>query len=249
MTAHAPKLDSAEEAALLEKIQKGTQSERDTAFERVFAALREPVYALCLRLTGNTVDAEDALQEVFIAAFRGLSAFRGDARISTWLYRIAVREALRQKSRHSSKGMGTDADVPAQETNPAVHKERVELFYRALDGLSADHRTILAMFAVQGLSHGEIAEVLKIPTGTVWSRLHEARKKLAEEMGELEQQLGTALPSQRGKKVTRPRERKRSGPIAGMFFLLCRVLSLRRFVRSTAITSSPLALDARLRWL
>lgn len=189
MAAHAPRLELAEEAALLDTIQKGTQIERDAAYERIFTALREPVYALCLRLTGNAVDAEDALQDCFIAAFRGLSLFRGDARISSWLYRIAVREALRHKKRHGANEPRITVEPAAPETlNPAVHRERFEMLNDALDRISAEHRTVLAMFALEGLSHEEIAMVLKIPTGTVWSRLHKARKKLAEELKTLEQQ-------------------------------------------------------------
>jgi len=182
---------------LLEKIQKGTQSERDAAYDRIFAAFREPVYALCLRLTGNTVDAEDALQESFMAAFRGLGMFRGEARISTWLYRIAVREALRHKKRYgANEARIMDEPAALEMTNPAIRRERLEQLNRGLDRLSAEHRTVLAMFALQGLTHDEIAAILKIPTGTVWSRLHKARKKLAEEIAALENQpFGPAAAS------------------------------------------------------
>ncbi len=211
MTVCGPKLDASEEAALLERILNGTPPEREAAYEQIFSSLREPVYALCLRLTGNTIDAEDALQDAFVAAFRGLSAFRGDARISTWLYRIAVREALRQKRRHAGKEIQAEIDVPAPETtNPAIRKERVELFNQALDRLSADHRTVLAMFTVEGLSHDEIADALKIPTGTIWSRLHKARKKLAAEIKVLEQTPRSGAVRPNNRRGTQVHERERS---------------------------------------
>src|SRR5690606_22293931 len=115
--------------------------------------------------------------------------FRGEARISTWLYRIAVREALRHKGRHSATDLPLTFETDtSQMSNPALNRERAELLNIALGRLSADHSTVLAMSALEGLSHDEIATVLKIPTGTVWSRLHNARKKLADEIELLEKQ-------------------------------------------------------------
>ncbi len=195
MAEPAAKLEAREEVELLLKIQSGSKAERAAAHERLFVALRKPIYALCLQLTGNAVDAEDALQESFIAAFRGLSKFRGEARISTWLYRIAVREALRQKSsRNANQPRIMSEPAAPEESNPAVRREEIEQLQGALATLSAEHRTVLAMFAVQGLSHGEIAETLKIPTGTVWSRLHKARKQLAQQLGRSEYGDTTGSP-------------------------------------------------------
>lgn len=226
MAKPAAKLEAEEEAELLIQIQSGSKAECAAAHERLFVALRHPIYALCLQLTGNAVDAEDALQECFISAFRGLSKFRGEARISTWLYRIAVREALRQKSRRSANQPRILSEPAApEEANPAVRREEIEQLHGALAKLSAEHRTVLAMFAVQGLSHGEIAETLKIPTGTVWSRLHKARKQLAGQLNRSEH-LGTpGSPPVAAKPVGRqPQSSAVSSPVTTLRNTLLRAL-------------------------
>lgn len=134
--------------------------------------------ALCLHLTGNKADAEDALQEAFISAARAIDGFRGEAKLSTWIYRIAIREALRQKSR--SRARSTELLDPAiGGDDPRKRFEQRDELQRALAQLGAEHRTVICLFAIDGLTHKEIAEILNLPEGTIWSRLHTARKKLA----------------------------------------------------------------------
>ncbi len=140
-----------------------------------------PVFRLALGLTGNQSDAEDATQETFLAILGGLAGFRGECRISTWVYRIAIRSALRVRARRPREE--TLAFEPVGDArDPALESERSRQVRRALSRLTADHRTVLALFSLDGLSHREIAETLGIPEGTVWSRLHLARKKLAAEL-------------------------------------------------------------------
>ena len=139
------------------------------------------VLSLCLHLTGSPGDAEDAAQEVFLAVFRDLPKFRGESRLSTWIYRIAVRTAFRVKAKRP-RTVPLDLESATETPDPALQRERSRHLARALANLSAEHRTVLALFALDGLSHREIAETLGIPEGTVWSRLHLARKKLAAEL-------------------------------------------------------------------
>lgn len=140
-----------------------------------------PVFRLCLGLTGNHADAEDATQETFLAILRGLSGFRGECRLSTWIYRIAIRTALRIRAR-KPRTEALETDPPDEPGDPALDRERSRQIRGALARLTSDHRTVLALFSIDGLSHREIAETLGIPEGTVWSRLHLARKKLAAEL-------------------------------------------------------------------
>lgn len=175
-------LDAAREAELLAQA-RGRGAEREAAFEALFRALREPVLALCLHLAGRRADAEDALQETFLAVHRALPRFRGEARLSTWVYRIAVRAALRVRARRRD-GPAVDPETPggggAADLEARLEARRLQ---EAMARLPVEHRLVLSLFALEGLSHRHIAEVLGVPEGTVWSRLHAARRRLSEEMG------------------------------------------------------------------
>jgi RNA polymerase sigma-70 factor (ECF subfamily) len=173
--------DAVHESALLIRARDQSAGEREAAFNEVFDAFRGRVLSLCLHLTGSPSDAEDAAQEVFLVVFRGLPKFRGESRLSTWIYRIAVRIAFRVKAKHP-RTAPLDLEPAVDTPDPALQRERSRHIALALDRLSADHRTVLALFSLDGLSHREIAETLGIPEGTVWSRLHLARKKLTAEL-------------------------------------------------------------------
>lgn len=173
--------DAVHESALLERARATSAGEREAAFNEVFDAFRGKVLSLGLHLTGSATDAEDAAQEIFLVVFRDLPKFRGDSRLSTWIYRIAVRIAFRVKAKHP-RAAPLDLDQTVETPDPALQRERSRQIALALERLSADHRTVLALFSLDGLSHREIAETLGIPEGTVWSRLHLARKKLAAEL-------------------------------------------------------------------
>lgn len=153
--------------------------------DALFRAERERVFRLCLHVTGRRADAEDALQEAFLAAHRTRGAFRGEASPSTWLYRIALRTALRVKARRrlTEPAGPVDPELPGADGPAEVAaREEGRRLLAALGRLSADHRAVLSLAALEGLSHREMAEVLGVPEGTVWSRLHLARKRLAAEL-------------------------------------------------------------------
>lgn len=178
-------LESAEEAMLLRAAASSLATDRDAACSRLFEAYRARVLVLCFHIIRNQADAEDALQDTFASVFRALEGFRGEARLSTWIYRIALREALRHKARQSRRledPVDIDTIAAGDPADPAMAREQREHLSVALGRLSADHRTVLALFAVDGLSHREIAEVLGVPVGTIWSRIHLARKRLVAEL-------------------------------------------------------------------
>ena len=181
-----PPLDAAREAELL-AAARARGAGRERAFEALFRALREPVLGLCLHLTGRRADAEDAAQETFLAVHRALPDFRGEARLTSWVYRIAVRAAIQARARrrdHAEVDPETPAPGGPQATDAALAaRHEARRVQAALGLLPAEQGAVLALFAVEGLSHREVAEVLGVPEGTVWSRLHGARRRLAELLG------------------------------------------------------------------
>jgi RNA polymerase sigma-70 factor (ECF subfamily) len=176
----SPRVDA--EAALLARARDGAT--RGDAFDEIFATLREQVFAVCLHVTGNAADADDALQETFLAVHAGLPRFRGESRISTWVHRIAIRAAIRIRSRRRAAADVHEADPPSRGPDPVIARELQRRVADAMDRLSADHRVVISLFAVDELKHAQIAEILGVPEGTVWSRLHAARKRLAAELGD-----------------------------------------------------------------
>jgi RNA polymerase sigma-70 factor (ECF subfamily) len=182
----APVLAPEREAALLAAIRGPSETARKTAFQELFGLFHAPLLGLCAHLTADRAEAEDALQEVFFALHRALPGFRGESQLSTWVYRIALRTALHVRSRRPRDTTSLDAQSAAMEVPDAgvapdqlasARQESARLA-RAMERLSAEHRAVLSLFALEGLSHAEVAEALGIPLGTVWSRLHLARKKL-----------------------------------------------------------------------
>jgi RNA polymerase sigma-70 factor (ECF subfamily) len=151
----------------------------DERFTALFESEKDRVYALCYRLCGHHADAEDALQETFIDVYRGLGGFRGDASHSTWIYKIAVRAALRVRGRAKSRAVTLPDDLSARTDVSAGLKEEARRTLEAIEKLSFEHRVVLHLFALEGMSHREIGEILAIPEGTVWSRLHTARRRLS----------------------------------------------------------------------
>ena len=141
--------------------------------ERVFEEHYQRVYRLALSLAGNPADAEDIAQEVFVAVIKALPQFRGDAKLSTWIYRITLRVGTRWLARR-----GAPAELPP--TLRAADQSIPIDLVNALRKLPMELRTVILLVAIEGLSHGEAADVLATPVGTVASRLHYARKRLAE---------------------------------------------------------------------
>ena len=173
-----------DERDLIEQAKAGDQA----AFRKLFVAHREQVLRLIHRLLGPSSDVEDVLQEVFLHVHRSLGSFRGDARFSTWLYRLTtnvVRMHLRKgKSRPKLVPAGDREEVmlekPSTET-PAVvaeRSERVKALYRLLDQLSDKKREAIVLHDMQGMAAAEIAELLEVPVLTVRTRLFYARKEL-----------------------------------------------------------------------
>ncbi len=154
---------------------------RDSVFEMIFREHRESLLHLCLRLTGNQADAEDALQDAMTDVYNGLPGFEGRAEISTWMHRITIRAAMRVRSKQKRTRYEPWQDQPARPTaNNPEDREQEKRVLAAVDRLPTDLRLVIHLFSLHGLPHGEVAAILGIPEGTVWSRLHRARLRLQE---------------------------------------------------------------------
>ncbi|MFP3949121.1 MAG: RNA polymerase sigma factor [Longimicrobiales bacterium] len=137
------------------------------------------VYAVVRRIAGDEHAAQDCAQEAWIRAIEALPSFRGDARFSTWLHRIAVNEALqhvRKDKRREKRREPMPRVIPVEPTPPDVLlEERLE---RALDQLPGGMRQVLTLHDVEGHTHREIGEMLGIAEGTSKSQLSKARAKM-----------------------------------------------------------------------
>jgi RNA polymerase sigma-70 factor, ECF subfamily len=147
------------------------------AFEELVRRHQDRLYTLALRVTGSDADARDCVQEGLIAAWRGLGSFRGDARFSTWVYRIVLRkayDAIDRRRRTPEPVEELRAVAPADDPGG-----RIDLL-TALAGLDLEFRAVAVACDVLGLSMEEAGSVLDLPPGTVKSRLHRARARLAD---------------------------------------------------------------------
>lgn len=154
------------------------------AFGELVEQYRDNVYRLAYRMCGNAYDADEAAQEAFVAAWRALPNFRGDAKFSTWLYRLTTNAAIdvmRREKRHQTVGDGEmmeladDADSPQETVERTEQQEAVQ---KALSTLSEEYREVLLLRYMEELDYAEIAEVLQLPSGTVKSRINRAKAAL-----------------------------------------------------------------------
>lgn len=164
-------------------ISRARGGDRD-AFGALVEQYRDNVYRLAYRMCGNAYDADEAAQEAFVAAWRALPNFRGDAKFSTWLYRLTTNAAIdvmRREKRHQTVGDGEmievadDADSPQETVERTEQQEAVQ---EALATLSEEYREVLLLRYMEELDYAEIAEVLQLPSGTVKSRINRAKAAL-----------------------------------------------------------------------
>ena len=158
------------------------------AMEALYDEHRDMVYAVGLSVTGNAADADEVLQETFLRAFRSLADWRGDAKLGTWLYSIALRTALNWKSRFLRRP-DVNAGEPEPVPDPAERAETLTALNGEIAKLPVQQRLVLTLKHLRGLSLAEIAEVQGCAVGTVKSNLHHAMAKLKSALGNLEQAL------------------------------------------------------------
>lgn len=185
------------EAEAIRLAQKGDAA----AFERIYRLHSRRVYALCLRMVGNTAEAEDLAQEAFLQLFRKIQTFRGESAFSTWLHRLAVNVVLMRLRKKTLGGASLEELTEPDEESGAPGKDvggpdllltgsidRVNL-QRAMDELPPGYKAAFMLHDIQGYEHNEIAEILGCSVGNSKSQLHKARMRLRELLQETQREL------------------------------------------------------------
>lgn len=187
------------EARLLSRLRADDLS----AFEDLVSHFERPVYALCLRLLGDQEEARDAAQETFLKVYRGLGGFRGEAGLKTWIYRIAINQAMNQKRwwRRRKREETISLDItrgqsdttignllPGHGSSPeaqAISSERERSVLHALSEIKEEYRIALMLREIEELSYEEVAQTLSISIGTVKSRIARGREELRRRVKDL----------------------------------------------------------------
>lgn len=187
---------SLRERLLLRKVRQRDEK----AFQEIVELYRDRVYNLTFRMMGNAEDAEDVAQEVFISVFKNIDSFRGDAKFSTWLYRVAANHCKNRikylARRHDRQKDQFDETIdrdqasgalmgPSSSPRPDARLETLELeqvMRAAIQSLDENQRLLVVLRDIEELSYEEICAITELPQGTVKSRLHRARVELRKKM-------------------------------------------------------------------
>lgn len=176
-----PPPDRRDELALVERCRQGDLG----AFEEVYRTHAGRLYSVACRLVGNQADAEDLLQDIFLAAHRKLDSFRGESALGTWLYRLATNlclDHLRSKSVRTSQLTDTlDQEPGLSDVSSRGLADRTVArmdLERALAKLPEGCRAAFVLHDIEGLEHREVASILGIAEGTSKSQVHKARLRL-----------------------------------------------------------------------
>ncbi|HEX7754452.1 MAG TPA: RNA polymerase sigma factor [Niabella sp.] len=176
------------EDQLVQELKEGSE----TAFKHVVDTYQNMVYNTCLSIVKSEEDAEDIAQDVFVQVYQSIASFKGESKLSTWIYRIATTKSLdfeRKKKRKKRFGFvrsifGEDSEVvinPPDFHHPGIvldKKENAAILFRAIDQLPDNQRTAFLLNKVEGLSYQEVAEVLQTSVSSIESLLHRAKNNL-----------------------------------------------------------------------
>lgn len=179
-----------EEQILIANVQRGEMA----AFQELVEKYKQKVFYMALDMTGNHHDAEDLSQEVFMKVFTAIKDFRGEAKLSSWLYRIAMNTCIDKTRRKHLKLVDIDEKIYEQATNGKNPEQMMEAratqdqIEQALQKLPPRQRAIFVMRHYNELMLREIAETLGISEGTVKAQLFRAMQRLQKELGPLRSQ-------------------------------------------------------------
>jgi RNA polymerase sigma-70 factor (ECF subfamily) len=182
-------LQNQTDTELVSLAQAGTKK----AFGILISRWQNSIYTFCFRKLSHQEQAEELTQEIFIAAYRGITSFRNDAKFSTWLFQIATNRCKnlhgyreRRKYKHHEPLEGTHPEIKRDipDTAPSADKQiqkkqHSKILQHAIDQLDSKYKETLILFDIQDIPQAEIAKILSLPIGTIKSRIHRARIELA----------------------------------------------------------------------
>jgi RNA polymerase sigma-70 factor (ECF subfamily) len=173
------------DAEVVERVRRG----QTRLFAELVARYQGPVFGMAARFVRSRGEAEDVAQEAFLRAYRGLAGFKGEARFSTWLYRITwnlcadwLRRHRRSGAEHSIEDAADLADGRMDLERGLLAEEERRKVNETLDSLDEKYRSVIVLLYYQKLSYEEIASVLEVPLKTVETRLYRARRILRERL-------------------------------------------------------------------
>ena len=182
---------NSEQAVSEEALLQGLKAHEAWACETLIANYAEMVFRVCYRILQDEQEAEDAMQETFLTVYRSIDNFRGDAKLSSWLYRVATNKALsmlRTQKRKQGQNVPLETDegdeLPVADAYAIVpeefllRQESAELLQRGLEAMSPKLRAALALYEIEGLSMKETAEALGISESAAKLRVHRGRQFL-----------------------------------------------------------------------
>jgi RNA polymerase sigma-70 factor (ECF subfamily) len=191
-----------DEIELVERAKRGDFG----AFDALVRRYERQAFNFALKMTGNRDDAADVTQEAFLRVFNFIESFRGESSFSTWMYRVLMNTFLDLKKRHRidkktvylEEHRSTDGELLAKDIEDtratpeevAVEHERQRAFLEAILSLPDYQRALVVMYHSEGMSYEQIAEVTRLPLGTVKSRMNRARLALREKLAQKKELFG-----------------------------------------------------------
>ncbi|NLB25110.1 MAG: sigma-70 family RNA polymerase sigma factor [Bacteroidales bacterium] len=178
------------EAEIIKKLKEGSEK----AFRDLVSTYQKMVVNICYGIVHNIEDAEDVAQDVFIEVFRSVSGFRGDSKLSTWIYRIAVNRSINYLRDHKRRSNLKSLDETVDSSKSAISElfyesasdpqkemeniQRSKILYAAIGTLSKNQRFAFTLNKYEGLSYKEISEIMELSISSVESLMHRAKKNL-----------------------------------------------------------------------
>jgi RNA polymerase sigma-70 factor (ECF subfamily) len=184
------------ERVLLSRLRRNDAS----AFETLVRLHQDRVYDFCVRMLNDREEAFDLTQEIFLSIHQNVDKFRADAKLTTWIFRISRNHCLNRLKYLKRRGRGRSEEFgevneraisesmggSASPDDAVVKQRERQLVHQAIEELDEEQRSLVVLRDVEGLSYDEIMEITELPEGTVKSRLHRAREKLAGILARLE---------------------------------------------------------------
>ncbi len=188
--------DQLSDRVLLSKLRRNDSA----AFELLVKLHQDRVYDFCVRMLNDREEAFDLTQEIFLSIHQNVDKFRADAKLTTWIFRISRNHCLNRLKYLKRRGRGRSEEYgelnekaitesmggTAAPDDMVVKKRERQLVHQAIEELDEEQRSLVVLRDVEGLSYDEIMEITELPEGTVKSRLHRAREKLAGILARLE---------------------------------------------------------------